>query len=107
MLWAHEELSKAYTAVETALSDFFKDLGLRKPDPSKECPKCGSRNITLVKERTSTYESTGTFTRTTKHYSDDGTETGHSEEEYEAPTIETLRYRDMLCGQCSHGWTNR
>jgi DNA-directed RNA polymerase subunit RPC12/RpoP len=72
----HKELSAAYTAVETTISDVLKELRLRKPDPLKECPKCGSRNIKLVKERTSTYESTGTFTRTIKHYSEDGTETG-------------------------------
>jgi len=106
VLWLHEPISNTYVRVTNSFSDIFKALHLRKPNPRNECPKCGSRKVKVVSERHSRYQTTGTFTRTLKHFSENGTAKGHTEEEYEAPATVDTTYRDMVCERCSHTWTN-
>lgn len=76
-----------------------------EPDRKKVCPKCRSRDVCVVKETTSDHESTRTATRTIKHYSKNGAETGRSEIEYDAPYSYTSTTRYMACKQCSCTWT--
>jgi DNA-directed RNA polymerase subunit RPC12/RpoP len=85
--------------------DLLTALRLKKYDPLKQCPRCGSRHFTAFKEKYKSYDTTDTETKTIRHYSSDGEEVGTTEIDYEVPTTSSVKIKLLKCDRCSKKWS--